>query len=285
MQQNIEEISPIKERILYFINKQGYKIGDFLTKAGIKYSNFKGKSQKSELGGDKIAKIIAAYPEISPEWLLTGCGDMLQSPKGQNAASMGTNRGTVQIGENYIINREDITEKFPNGSVSVRSEVLDSIRGSDCAVAEKPGEYRVSRIVEPSLTPKGVPYYDVDFLCGFDMVFNDQTRNPIGYIDLPQYSRADAWANISGHSMEPVISNGDIIALRRIHDWKNFLLFGEIYGIITENYRTVKRVRKSPNPDCLILEPINKDGYDEQEIPKEMILDVWQVIGSIKKLF
>lgn len=50
-------------------------------------------------------------------------------------------------------------------------------------------------------------------------------------------------------------------------------------------YRTVKRVRKSANPDCLILEPINKNGYDDQEIPKEIIRDVWQVIGSVKKLF
>lgn len=207
-------------------------------------------------------------------------------PESKNAVSMGANRGTVQIGENYIINKEQIVERFPDGSVKVSAETMGA--APDCAelsVAEKPGEYRVTRIVEPSETPKGVPYYDVDFIGGFDMVFNDQTQNPTGYINFPQYSRADAWANISGHSMEPVISNGDIIALHHIGDWKTFLLYGEIYGIITDHYRTVKRVRKSADPDCLILEPINKNGYDEQEIPKEIIRDVWQVIGSVKKLF
>lgn len=37
-------------------------------------SNFKGKGAKSELGGDKIVKILTVYPNLSPKWLLTGEG-------------------------------------------------------------------------------------------------------------------------------------------------------------------------------------------------------------------
>lgn len=130
----------------------------------------------------------------------------------------------------------------------------------------------------------GVPYFDVDFCGGFDMMLNDQTAVPAGYINFPQYNRADSWANISGHSMEPLISHGDIIALRKIEDWQTFILYGEIYGIMTEEYRTVKRIRKSDNPDNLLLEPINK-GYDSTEIPKAVITGVWQVLGCAKRLF
>ena len=129
-----------------------------------------------------------------------------------------------------------------------------------------------------------IPYYDVDFCGGFDLVLNDQTYLPSGYINLPQYSRADSWANITGHSMEPLISNGDIIALRKIEDWQTYMLYGEVYGIMTDEWRTVKRGRKANNPNYIILEPINKD-YDEQEIPKSIIRGVWQVLGSIKKFF
>ena len=79
MQQDREEISPIKQRILQFVEKKNIRLVDFFTKSGVNYSNFKGKSQKSELGGDKIAKIIAAYPEISPLWLISGKGPMTTS--------------------------------------------------------------------------------------------------------------------------------------------------------------------------------------------------------------
>lgn len=130
----------------------------------------------------------------------------------------------------------------------------------------------------------GIPYYDVDFCGGFDLVLNDQTYIPAGYINLPQYGKADSWANITGHSMEPLISNGDIIALRKIEDWQTYLLYGEIYGIMTDEWRTVKRVRKSNNPEYIRLEPVNKE-YDEQEIPKSIIRGVWQVLGSVKKIF
>ena len=130
----------------------------------------------------------------------------------------------------------------------------------------------------------GAPYYDVDFCGGFDLVLNDQTYIPAGYINLPQYSKADSWANITGHSMEPLISNGDIIALRKIENWQTYLLYGEIYGIMTDEWRTVKRVRKSENPEYIRLEPVNKE-YDEQEIPKSIIRGVWQVLGSVKKFF
>lgn len=130
----------------------------------------------------------------------------------------------------------------------------------------------------------GAPYYDVDFCGGFDLVLNDQTCLPAGYINLPQYNKADSWANITGHSMEPLISNGDIIALRKIEDWQTYLLYGEIYGIMTDEWRTVKRVRKAQNPEYILLEPINKE-YDEQEIPKSIIRGVWQVLGCVKKFF
>lgn len=148
------------------------------------------------------------------------------------------------------------------------------------------GKGDMIRNVPPNINQNGVgvPYFDVDFCGGFDMMLNDQTAVPTGYINFPQYNRADSWANISGHSMEPLISHGDIIALRKIEDWQTFILYGEIYGIMTEEYRTVKRIRRSDNPDNLLLEPINK-SYDSTEIPKAVITGVWQVLGCAKRLF
>ena len=77
------------------------------------------------------------------------------------------------------------------------------------------------------------------------------------------------------------INNGDTIAMRRIEDF-SFLTFGDIYGIITTNgLRTIKRIGRSADPKCYRLIPTNKE-YDEQDIPKDMILIVYRVMGAMK---
>lgn len=79
----MDKISPIKERILQFIENQNIKKVDFCNTTGISYANLKGKSLYSEIGGDKIAEILSIYPFLNAEWLLTGKGQMLKgiSPK------------------------------------------------------------------------------------------------------------------------------------------------------------------------------------------------------------
>lgn len=67
----------IKEKILTFLDNEGIKRADFFEAVGIVPSNFKGAAKQSELGGDKIAKILSLYPRLSAEWLMRGRGDMI----------------------------------------------------------------------------------------------------------------------------------------------------------------------------------------------------------------
>ena len=132
---------------------------------------------------------------------------------------------------------------------------------------------------------RGVPYYNVDFLGGFDVILNDQTVVPEFLIDFETYNRATCWCNITGHSMEPEITSGDIIALKEIPD-PSFLPLGEVYAIVTTNgLRTIKRLGPSADPDKYSLVPANKSPeYGVQEIPKAMIARVYEVLGCMKKL-
>lgn len=136
-------------------------------------------------------------------------------------------------------------------------------------------------------TYEGSPYFNVDFIGGFDVIVNNQTRNPDFYINYPPYNQEGVvWCNLTGHSMEPEISNGDIIALREVTTPIQYLPAGEIYGIVTEEYRTVKRVRLSQKEGYVRLIPSNKsEEFCEQEIPISMILKVYAVLGSIRKFF
>jgi SOS-response transcriptional repressor LexA len=132
----------------------------------------------------------------------------------------------------------------------------------------------------------GVPYFNVDFIAGFDIVLNDQTIIPEYRIDFKKYNDADYWVNITGHSMEPLISNGDIIAIKEVHSWRDFLPFGDVYGIITNEFRTVKKVTKSDRGnDFLKLIPVNEaPEYQPQDIPIKLITHVFKVLGCAKKL-
>lgn len=132
---------------------------------------------------------------------------------------------------------------------------------------------------------KGVPYYNVDFIGGFDLILNDQTFIPEYLIDFKKYNEATCWCNVTGHSMEPEINHGDIIALKKIED-PSFLPLGEVYAIVTTNdMRTIKRLGKGDDKDHYNLVPTNKSPeYGIQEIPKNMILTIFQVLGCMKRL-
>lgn len=134
---------------------------------------------------------------------------------------------------------------------------------------------------------KGTPYYNVDFIGGFEFVSNDQTQLPDYYINYPPYNKPGVmWCNLTGHSMEPEISNGDVIALKEVKSPIEYLPAGEIYGIITDDYRTVKRIRPGAQKGFVRLIPANKSPeFCEQEIPVEMIRRIFAVLGSIRKFF
>lgn len=194
--------------------------------------------------------------------------------------SIGASRGSISkaVKENKSIG-SSVLENILNIYQDINPNWL--LTGKGAMIIDQTALRPAIQVLDQSV---GVPYYDVDFCGGFEIMVNDQTSVPAGYINIPQYNKADSWTNITGHSMEPLISHGDMIALKKVEDWRTYILYGEIYGIMTEEWRTVKRVRKAENPDNIILEPINKN-YDSSEIPKSIITGVWQVLGCAKKLF
>jgi hypothetical protein len=146
--------------------------------------------------------------------------------------------------------------------------------------------YKAAPIVkeEPAIyghrTKNGLPYYDVDFLGGFNEVFNDQTTTPAYYIDLRPFIHADFWCNLSGDSMSPRLNNGDIIALKRCA--LETIQYGEIYAVVMGELRTVKIIRKGKDECHLRFIPINLENYDEQEYHVSEIIGIFKVVGSIR---
>lgn len=76
MQAKEQNISPIKQRILYFAGTLGISKRDFYAKIGVSRGTLESKTGITE---DVIAKFFAAYPEVSIEWLMLGVGEMLKT--------------------------------------------------------------------------------------------------------------------------------------------------------------------------------------------------------------
>ena len=132
----------------------------------------------------------------------------------------------------------------------------------------------------------GSPYYDVDFLGGFDLLGNDSTSVPAYYINFQPYNKkGNMWCNITGDSMSPRINSGDKICIKeiRIDD----IIYGEIYALVVgESYdmRTVKWVTRSPETNMIRLVPENKDPRygDYQDIRLSDVKKVFKVLGAVR---
>ena len=213
-----------KQRILEYLDYKGVDKRTFFQSTDIKRGLLDSDKLQATVSDVSIAKILVTYPDLNPDWLLTGKGSMLREQQESNVP---------------VVNYEH----------------------------------------------KGAPYYDIDFIGGFDDVFNDQTTHPAYCIDFAPYNKEWVmWCNLTGHSMEPELNNGDVIAIREMKTPIEYLPLGEIYAFVTDEYRTVKRLARSSREGFIKLVPSNKSHeYSEQEIPVSMVRKVFVVLGCIHK--
>lgn len=177
-----------------------------------------------------------------------------------------------------------IVENYPRYSTGWLLTGAGSMLKDDLNGIQTADEANLSTLPTTSMNPSvGTPYYDVDFIGGFDEVFNSQVNIPATNIVIRGFEKASLWCNVTGHSMEPKINHGDIIALRQCT--LNDIQYGEIYAVVLDTIRTIKTLRRSPDPSKLRFIPINTEDYDEQEFDKSRIMNVFEVIGSISKSF
>lgn len=130
----------------------------------------------------------------------------------------------------------------------------------------------------------GIPLIPIEAVAGLP------TDDPVGtrFIDCAHYIIPD-FANlnveymirVSGSSMYPKYSNGDILACRRVHDVL-FFQWGKIYVIDSSQGALVKRVFQDEDPDRILLVSDNREHYPPFSIPKSDIRSLSIVVGVIR---
>lgn len=111
----------------------------------------------------------------------------------------------------------------------------------------------------------------------------------VRFIDCEQYAipefverGAEFVVRVSGSSMYPKYSNGDILACKKIADIL-FIQWGKVYVIDSSQGSLVKRLfEDKDNPDKLICVSDNKANYPPFSIPKQDIRSLSLVIGVVR---
>lgn len=140
----------------------------------------------------------------------------------------------------------------------------------------------ITKKLIPDGNNNGIRYWaDVDATGGNIAQFDDSLSARRIDIQIPEFSDCTDAINIYGDSMYPRFKSGQIIILK---EWEEcFISFGNAYLIITRNgNRMVKYINpgKSENTVCCSSE---NPGYAPFEVPKEDILKLYLVKGSIEK--
>lgn len=132
--------------------------------------------------------------------------------------------------------------------------------------------------------PEGlIPFYNADFIAGnAELYYDDETIYPEYYMDVPEFSGSTAF-RAYGDSMEPRIKSGNILFGVKRENWNLYLEYGQIYGITCKDgSRFLKYVRKHQDERFLLLKSENPN-YDDMEMPKSEIKNIWLINGWIDK--
>lgn len=129
---------------------------------------------------------------------------------------------------------------------------------------------------QPQCKNNGIAVYDIDVTAGSAELSRLLTVDRIiGYVDMPQVNPECLIVRVSGDSMKPAIANGSFIAIRPVSA-TGIVFWGQIYVVVTENYRMVKYLRRHPDPELVVLHSDNPD-YDDIEMPRSDIQGLYIV--------
>ena len=143
----------------------------------------------------------------------------------------------------------------------------------------------VSYITHIENSLDGLPVIPFDAVAGWNSI--DSPGVSLDNLDryvVPEFTSkgAEFIIRVSGSSMYPKYSNGDLLACRKVHEIL-FFQWGKIYVIDSSQGAMIKRIYEDlNNPDMIICHSDNTDHYPRFSIPKTDIRSLSIVLGVIR---
>lgn len=128
---------------------------------------------------------------------------------------------------------------------------------------------------------RGIPLLPFGALAGY-MGENNGVQSFTGdTVYFPDFSErgADCAIRVEGDSMLPRYNNGDVLAIRILHD-PTFFQWGRCYVVSTTQGCIIKRLFPDPNdPNGIICHSENSEMYPDYKISKSDVIAIAIVVG------
>ena len=134
------------------------------------------------------------------------------------------------------------------------------------------------------LAQAGIPLIPVDAVAGFNGIDSPtiQIHDCQRYL-VPEFQQLNAefMIRVSGSSMYPKYSSGDILACRKLTSY-HFIQWGKIYVIDSEQGAMVKRLFPCDEETDYVICKSDNPNYPPFELPKTEIRSLSIVLGAIR---
>jgi len=214
----MQQISPIKEKILQYLELKGVSKYKFYQDSGITRGVLDKDSGISE---DNIAKYIAYAPEVNLEWLFLNNGEMLKTKSNSNVVNVSEYKN-----DHKNDHKPKVKEKWSNltksseGIPLIPIEAMAGFGNGETQVME----YDTGRYVVPEFTEL----------------------------------RVDFMIQVKGSSMYPKYNSGDLVACKKLFLNDLFFQWNKVYVLDTVQGALIKRVKKGEDPEHVLLVSDNK---------------------------
>nr|DAD63395.1 MAG TPA: putative transcriptional regulator [Caudoviricetes sp.] len=289
------DVNRLKEALNYIQYKTEYKTQTAIAgKIDFSRNNLSSaaKGEDKYLTEGLADKIVAAFPEISKDWLLTGNGSMIipqieevvpeeEEEEDDLVLFLRDERKGYDITLTDIYEKTKIPVKVLKEAQQGISDLPEKYRKALTKYANEVREYFQEKAIgNPIGKPTGYYYPEIYAKAGFDLAnFNDEMQRVPVYI--PNFSKDVIFIKVYGDSMYPKYKAGDVIGIKPI-DFI-YLVFGHPYVVVFDNGDVnIKYVRKGSDDLHVSLESENPK-YDPREYPLRIIRAFYTVEGSVKK--
>ena len=259
----MQQISPIKKRILQYIDNQGLTKYKFYQDSGITRGVL---DKDSGITEDNIAKFIAYAPDVNLSWLLTGEGEMLNT----------------KSEENVLKKNEDKNED--KNEVKPKVKKMSSNEDTPYIIENIPTNRKTKDAVYPI---QEIPLYDLEATAGLKELFSGgkSATQVLDTIKIPHLPKCDGAIYITGDSMYPLLKSGDMVLYKEVP--LDSIFYGEMYLLAYqiddwEEYITVKYVQKSELGDDYLKLVSQNQHHQPRNVKKAQITAIAIIKASIR---
>ncbi len=246
------------KRIKQYIDYKGITNQNFEKLIGFSNGAFASQLKNNRtIGVDKLENILIAFPELNPEWLLTGNGEMIKTKSKKNVIEKNYNKN---YNENY--NKPNVKKRY---------------------AIESPEKPTNTGIEANNLGNAGIPLIPIDAMAGFGTGAVQVMHYDTSKYIVPEFSElnVDFMIRVKGSSMVPKYNSGDLVACKKLVITDIFFQWNKVYVLDTEQGALIKRVKKGSRDNYILLISDNKN-YDPFELHLSKIFAVALVVGVIR---